>query len=180
MINKIFWDIDETLIHSIWGANEPPTQPHHVMVGENSLYYVFERECAKELIAYSRHLVGLSNVFILTAASRKYAERVNELCEWQFPAENIISREDIQAHYWSTAYGGKAICAGKHAHPDNVLIDNLCPRENEEKIAIIGINKTYETNYLEHWGFFGVEFENAKFANDVIHFLNERHCANKI
>lgn len=178
MINRIYFDIDETLIHTVM---RDPNQEHIVLALDDALYYTIVRPCAKTLIDFARDLVGADRVHILTTATRDYAQEVNRLAGWGFKNEDIFSREDIASHFRSfpAAYGGCHTECDAHiyAHKDNVIIDNLRPRENERKITFIGINGTYEKNYLKIDDYYGVEFKDSTFEQDVKDFLIKRNKA---
>jgi hypothetical protein len=69
-------------------------------------------------------------------------------------------------------YGDVSTNVSPHPLADNsnVLIDNLPPRDNREKIALIGsINP--ETNYYEVIDYFGDDTKEAEFEADVKNFL---------
>jgi len=176
MINRIYWDIDETLIHT---CLRPPNQDHIVLeLDDSSVYYTILRPCAKRLIEFSRELVGEDRVHILTTSTRDYAQKVNLLTDWGFKNEYIFPREDLANHRRSfpTAYGGyhSEVDAHIYAHKDNVLIDNLPRRENQVKIGFIGIGKTEDTNYLKINDYYGVEYSDSTFEEDVKNFLINR------
>ena len=175
MINKVFWDIDETLIHTF--LSEPKQKHVRFALEFGGVYYTVIRPCSKSLIEFSRELVGAENVFILTSATKDYAREVNRLAEWGFPDDHIIAREEIEDHRYSTAYGGSHTVASKHASLDNVLIDNLEPRYNGDKISYLGIWQSLDTNYLKITDYYGVNFPNDTFENDVIDFLSKVHKA---
>lgn len=177
MINRIYWDIDETLIHT---EMRPPNQEHIILdLDDGELYYTIVRPCAKDLIQFSRDLVGEDRVHILTTATRDYALEVNRLAGWGFKPEYIFAREDQANHRrgFSTAYGGYHFEVDPHiyAHKDNVLIDNLPRRENQVKIGFIGIGKTEDTNYLKIRDYYGVNFPDETFEEDVKAFLTAKH-----
>jgi hypothetical protein len=96
-------------------------------------------------------LVGHENVFILTTSTRPYARSVNVAGGFGFRDDQIFSREDIEKHYIHDAYVG---CS--HAHEDNVLIDNLPSRENENKIRFVGIHDMHR--YIKVRDYYGVNF----------------------
>lgn len=176
MINRIYWDIDETLIHT---EMRPPNQDHIVLaLNDGGLYYTMIRPCAKRLIELSRELVGTDRVHILTTATRYYAQEVNRLAGWGFKNEDIFPREDLaqHKHKFNTAYGGYHYEVQPHpyGHKDNVLIDNLPRRENQVKIGFIGISETQDTNYLKIDDYYGVEYSDTTFEEDVKQFLTER------
>lgn len=64
MIDRVFWDIDETLIHT-------ETRPFGEGFGDVPLvlsdytYYTKIRPCSMQIVEFSRRLVGHSNVYIL-------------------------------------------------------------------------------------------------------------------
>ena len=176
MINKIFFDIDETLIHTFLS---PPEQGHIVFTLNKPYdvrpYYTIIRPQAQDIINQARNLIGRDNVYILTAAVKEYALKINELAIWEFREDQIFSREDLNHHSYPTAYGGSAKFPNfKIANPNNVLIDNLDPRHNEEKIIFIGIQKTWGKNYLRVRDYFGVNFPDDPFENIVKDFLLDR------
>jgi len=172
MIKSIYWDIDETLIHS---SIKDPNQNHlEILLADNDRYYTIVRPCAQRIIDFSRNLVGRENVFILTAATTDYVRAINEKAGWGFPNEQIFAREDQEKYSYHGAYGGTQYVDSSQAHPDNVLIDNLHPRHNEGKIAFLGIWKTCHENYLQVRDYWGVNFSDDPFEEDVKEFLIER------
>jgi hypothetical protein len=177
MINKIFWDIDETMIHTL--MNDPKQNHVQFSLGDSFTYHTIIRPCSHELIRFSRELVGKENVHILTTATRDYAEKVNELAGWGFDPKDIFAREDqAAARVWvATAYGGGygEITPHEYADPNNVLIDNLPSRQNQGKIQFIGIVDTHKTNYLKIQDYYGVDFPEDPFEEEVKGFLSERH-----
>lgn len=172
MINKCFFDLDECLIFS---DIHPPNQSHvSFSLKSGGTYYTIIRPCAKHLIEYARNLVGQENVYILTSSTTDYAREINRLAEFEFPDSHIIAREDLVALYFPTAYGGGTTLPSKFSHVDNVLIDNLNPRYNQEKISFLGIWKSVDTNYLQIRDYYGVNFPDDMFEQKVMEFLNER------
>lgn len=173
MINKIFWDIDETLIHTVMSA---PNQEHVVLSLDDGNYYTMLRPCAKALIDFSRNLVGADNVYILTTATTDYAREVNRLAGWGFEHDHIIAREDIHNHTYSLAYAGTGVIPHKEANIKNVLIDNLPFRQNAKKVDMIGITKD---RYFHINDYYGVNFPDDTFENDVREFLTEKHSTDE-
>jgi hypothetical protein len=172
MIKYLMLDIDETLIHT---ALSDPKQKHiRFALEDGGVYYTMVRPCAKRLIDFSRELVGAENVYILTAATKEYACEINRLAEWGFPENQILAREDLSNHYYSTAYGGGATVASKYASLDNVLIDDLDPRYNSDKISFLGIWRSLDTNYLQVQPYYGTNFPNDPFEENAIKFLEGR------
>jgi hypothetical protein len=175
MINRIYFDIDETLIHT---CLTPPKQEHVTLnLGNHGTYYTIIRPSAKRCIEYARSLVGVSNVHILTTATRAYANKVNDLAGWKFNQQDIFTREDLADHTVKSGWGGVAPLAHAYAHPNNVIIDNLPKRENCAKISFIGIDETQNENYLKIPDYYGVEYEEEFFEENVKTFLQSRHYA---
>lgn len=171
---RVFWDIDETLIHT--SMIEPKQKHCRFSLEEGGgVYFTIFRPCAKDLIAYSRSLFGVDNVYILTAATIDYAREINRLGEFGFSDDHIIAREHISDHRYSTAYGGSAVVEHKLGSKDNVIIDNLPAKFNEEKTSLLGIWKTVETNYFQIKDYYGVNFPNDSFETDVQNFLQIHH-----
>jgi hypothetical protein len=174
MIKRIFFDLDETLAHT---SMSDPQQENFsfVLDGYAGTHYTIVRPCAKAVIDFARELVGTENVYILTIAVKSYALKINELAGWNFKKQNILSRENIEAHRYSTGYSGYTIVPHKTANINNVLIDNLSPRENVKKIDFIGLGKNHKDNYLQVKDYYGVNYPDDPFEEDVKQFLIERH-----
>lgn len=170
MINKIFLDADETLLHTVF---YDPNQEHIRFHLEGKSYYTIIRPCTQRLIDLCRELVGKDNVYILTAAMKDYITTINEKAGWDFDAEHLIPREEIERHCYPAAYGGTAYIEKEGiAHKDNVLIDNLPYRQNMGKVNLIGI---LEDRYLHVRDYYGVNGrDNDTFENDVMNFLKEK------
>ena len=172
MINKIFWVIDETLIHTLF--NEKTTQPHisFKLQNDKAAYNTIVRECAQSVIDFSREIVGAENVYILTAATHDYAFTINNRAGWGFGEHQIIARDEIARHKTSTAYGGSCVLASILAHRDNVLIDNLPWRYNTDKMDLIGIR---QDRYIKIDEYYGVEFEHSYFEEYVKEAIVSAH-----
>lgn len=173
MIKRIYFDLDECLAHT---ALTEPDQSHIKLDLEGDVdYFVMARPCARRVLDFARDLVGKENVYILTIALKDYALAINKLADWGFEDNQIFSREDIQDHSYSTGYGGKAICAHKLAHMDNVLIDNRPRNQNYEKLSFLGIdNRMTENSYLEIRDYYGVNFPDCPFEENIKKFLKDR------
>jgi hypothetical protein len=174
MIDKIFWDMDETLIHSSSG-NKPDGNYVEIKVG-NDVYYTSIHPHAKDLINYSRQLVGCDKVFILTTSTSGYALKVNEEAEFGFKPDKIISQKDLEEYRTRLQYNPHLVEDNCMACPFNVLIDNLPPRYNVNKISFIGILNTFGDNYLQVEDYYGGDDEVSinRFKDRVIKFLNCR------
>jgi len=177
MINKIFWDIDETLIHT---TIRNPEQDHFKFTLEDDFatYHTILRPCSNRLIEFSRELVGADNVHILTTSTRDYAREVNRQAGWGFKNEDIFSREDLEYHTTKLQAGlygyNESTDPHIYAHKNNVLIDNLAARENWRKVCFIGIPYTYDTNYLDVNDYYGANHEDDEFEQTVKQFLTQR------
>lgn len=173
---KIFWDIDETLISSRNHVKD--TVKHDIVVDVyDEIYYTCVRPCAKDVIDYSRKLFGTEDVYILTAAAELYAQRVNKLAGWGFTENHIIGRETIEKHSIKipTLYGSETLVTEHKtlAHPDNIIIDNLDPRWNNEKTCLMRINP--KTNYLKVEDYVGNNEDDEIFRDIVKHFLKTQY-----
>jgi hypothetical protein len=172
MIDRVFWDIDETLIHT----ETRPFGPGYNDVAfelDDSTYYTKIRPCSNELVNFSRNLVGSNNVYILTTATRDYAHEINRIAGWGFEHNHIFSREDLYEHRYNIGYGSTVTAQHKTvSSQNNVLIDNLPHRVNFNKMCFIGIN---HTRYLEIDDYYGVEYSDSTFMNDVKEFLTNLH-----
>ena len=173
MIKGIYWDIDECIVHTC--LCDPEQEHTSFVLGKDEHYFAIIRPCSKQLIEYSRELVGKENVFILTTSTRDYAQKINEIAKWGFEAENILSRETIADHICHGAYGSKYISRHKFADINNILIDNLPPNYNWDKISMIGIDKSVNTNYLQVRDYYGANFYNSSFEEEATNFLKTRH-----
>lgn len=168
MIKNIFFDIDETLIHSSY--HKPSFRNDYLSLKfvEGRDLYTLVRPCADKIIQYAKNLVGFENVYILTTATREYAEQVNDGAGWNFDVTSIFTREDLRD---ATTQNGITIPHPTLAHPNNVIIDNLPKRYNSNKIAYIGISVN---RYFHVDDYYGADDEDLEqfFYEDVVEFLN--------
>lgn len=168
MINCVFWDLDETLIHSMTESkNGDHDFPIHLDSGawsSTDTYYVKVRKDSKDVIDYSRKLVGHKNVLILTAATYEYAFDICNKADFGFNREQIISREQIK-HFVRQR-------ESRFRNENNVLIDNLPVYDNRDKLKVIGIELE---RYLRIEDYYGVDFPDDPFKQDCIEFLNSVH-----
>jgi hypothetical protein len=127
-------------------------------------YYVKVRRDSKDVIDYSRKLVGHKNVFILTAATYDYALSICNKADFGFKEDQIISREHIRQFVKPQE--------SKYRNKNNVLIDNLPVYDNRDKLSVIGIKGD---RYLKIEDYYGVDFSNELFKEDCKEFLNSVH-----
>jgi hypothetical protein len=174
MIHKIFFDLDETLLHT--EVNADPCQECSVHTFDDEptkIYYTMFRPCARRIVDFARELVGFENVHVLTTSVRKYAHRVNELGDLGFRHDQILAREDIEAHAWAGAYGHTNFVAhATLANHKNVLIDNLPPRKNEQKCSLIAV---FGSRYIEVNDYWGVNFPSDPFEEKLRTSLTYLH-----
>lgn len=172
MIKRIFIDIDETMIFT---NVRDPEQEHikFTLKGDPTTYYTIVRPSAKDLIDFSRDLVGFDNVYLLTVATNDYAKNINKLAEWSFKKKNIIARKVVYAHANnSSMWGGGGASKHELSDKNNVLIDNLPPSGNPTKMEMMGIKPE---NYFQVRDYYGVNNNEKKFLDDVKAFLLDRH-----
>lgn len=173
MIKRIFWDIDETLIHTEISPFGEGYNDVKFTLEDDEHYYTIIRPCSHSLIAFSRELVGAENVFILTTSTHDYANEINRIAGWNFDTRQILTREYIRSHAVLGAYGGTYTGRCEFAHRDNVLIDNLPPRQNTSKIELIGLETL--NRYFKITDYYGVDFADDPFEEDVREFLLNTH-----
>ena len=174
MINNIYFDLDECLIHTEHAPFDEAT--HYFFTESFGNLHLALHPAANSVISYARDLVGKDNVYILTTSVKEYAAEINSTCCLGFDEDHIFSREDLNARGIEvpTCYDSfRDTLPHETAHIDNVIIDNLEPRENKSKISFIGIDMSYKTNYLKVRGYWGVNFPNDPFETKVKEFLNE-------
>ena len=171
MIKRIFQDLDECILHTV--INRDPDQNHIEFILSEGMhtYHTIIRPCAKELFAYYNDLIGKENVYILTAATREYAEALNRLGEFGLDNDHIFAREDIQQYSVAFGYGGEGSSPTPIADKDNVLIDNLPPRYNCNKIDMMGI---VTKNYHQTPEYYGNNLNDQDFFENIKKFLKDR------
>lgn len=103
----LFIDLDETMISTIY-ANSQKEAESIVYLDQSDMvevvsfeledgwYITYLRNGVKTFLRKCREIYGHDNVYILTAATKDYACKINELHELGFKKDHIISREDIK------------------------------------------------------------------------------------
>lgn len=179
-IDTIVWDLDETLVSSQYASDinsRKFAEEHYgqnwdytnLEVGKNESYVTFLRGWAQEIISFSKHLVGVDNVYILSMGTRDYVRPLNKLLNLGIKDENIYGREDI-----ATAQDER------NAHPEFfykncILLDN----ENYAYHTDGFYNKVSFLHNLPENKFveipdFDVRFFNPKDDDDYFDILKER------
>lgn len=125
MTPHIFFDLDETLIHS----NDIASSHSVAIVVRDFIFHVNLRPLCRKMLADTRALVP---VRLITSAIRDYALQINDTLQLGFKEDEILAREDY-------AYYGKD--HPRTFYPQGILIDNY-PITNEwsiTKISYLGI-----------------------------------------
>jgi len=174
MIKRIFQDIDECILHTFCSLKhaEGLKYVEFELEDDHNIYRTVFRPCAKELFEYYNSVVGKNNVYILTASTRDYAQTLNKLGEFGLDNNHIISREDIKKHTIVGGWNVDNVCIPhKLANKDNVLIDNLPYNYNTNKTDMMLI---HPKNYYHTKDYYGVEYHEENFLEDVKKFIEER------
>jgi hypothetical protein len=151
--------------------NEGEKYVEFILGEDMHTYRTLIRPCAKALFEYYNSVVGKENVYILTTATRDYAETLNRLGEFGLDNDHIYTREDIQQYSISHGYGGEGTLPMPIADKDNVLIDNLPPRYNYNKMDMMGI---VTKNYHQTPEYYGSNFHEQDFLDDIKEFIKQR------
>ena len=173
MIKRIFQDLDECILHTI--VNSMPLEGEKyvefMLTEDMHNYRTVIRPCAKELFEYYNSIVGKENVYILTTATRDYAETLNRLGEFGLDNDHIYTREDIQNYRVSWGWGGEGVVPIPIADADNVLIDNLPHHYNNSKMDMMGIVKK---NYYQTPEYYGNNLYEEDFVAGIKEFIKAR------
>ena len=169
MIKSIFFDLDGTLTYT---NVYPPEDPDLVFgeFGRELVHYAVKRPKVDDILAFTRDLVGVDEVFILTNASRYYAECVNRCCGLGFESHNIYTAEEIEKRSPKIKSRIPNTCLADFSH---ILIDDMDPYWNSSKMIYLGIDKH---RYLTIPPFDGTTKEDG-FEKVVMDFLTEKKGA---
>lgn len=142
-VDKIFWDLDETLIHTELSKASAEYKKFTLIDGN---YYAVLRPNALEAVNYTRSKYGEENVYMLTVATFEYAISLNRdtMFDLGFAHNQIFAREDLD-------FTSVLSFANKH----NVLIDNLPHYSNYKKTKFIGITEAIDTQYVNVPNYYG-------------------------
>ena len=171
MIKRIFQDLDECILHTVVNTIPSNEFVEFTLSEDIYTYRTMIRPCAKELFSYYNDTVGKENVYILTTSTLDYAKELNRLGEFGLDADHIYTREDIQQYSISFGYGGEGTVAMPIADKDNVLIDNLSPRHNYNKMDMMGI---VTKNYYQTPEYYGNNLNDEDFFENIKKFLKDR------
>jgi hypothetical protein len=168
MINRLWLDLDEVLISSLEIKQGIEEFQYDIGIRvEDDIYHVKINPATYPLLSFSRNLLGKENVWLLTSSNRDYALKINQACDLRFPENQILTREDISAIVDHCRFGPEF--KNPHKHKDNILIDNLPARQNEEKMIVGGIPLD---NYLQVDDYYGHYQEGWR--EKIEEFINEK------
>ena len=159
----IFVDLDETLIHCNPWNDEPTEGSKTVTIEHNDTYRAVLRPGALELLKVLR---GIAPCYILTAATKDYAEGWNEAFGLGFDKSEIYHRGDINIR------GGIQLSGFPNAQ--SYLIDNLHIKQNRDKIQflnLIDLNPKY-FNIKAYYGFKNQDLT-PEMIQEIVDFINE-------
>lgn len=167
MINRIYFDLDECLISSYVSLLNNETFQFDVSIGvEEEVFHVKINPSAFAVLSFARSLVGKEKVWMLTSSIREYAEAINSACNLGFSTDQILSREDIEKIVNLCRFDCEF--NNPHQHKNNVLIDNLPCRNNEEKMIVGGISPERYLQVKDYYGQY-----DPSFSEKVKSFLKE-------
>lgn len=172
MIKRIFQDLDECILHTLINTEVNQNHAEFVLSEDTDAHRTIIRPCAKELFSYYNGSVGKENVYILTTATRDYAETLNRLGEFGLDTDHIFAREDVSKYsHKSNMWGEAYTIAHPLAHKDNVLIDNLPWKYNMCKMDFM---KIMVDNYHQTPEYYGVNYTEDTFFENIKEFIKER------
>ena len=109
-IPALFWDMDNCLIHSLYATDQQDADAlierySELWRGEkfkisDGWYVTFLRGFSKELLSFSRQLLGNDNVYALSTGTIDYITSINHVLDLGFdPNTQMFGREDIYGYY---------------------------------------------------------------------------------
>jgi hypothetical protein len=146
----IYLDLDDTLIHSVYGVGRNPGKRTVIALSDNDVYHTLLRPLAPNILSELRRVGTLK---MLTTAAREYAQAHNTILNLGFNVSDIIAREDFICQ----TYGlhGEAWTPTKTGtDPSAILIDNLSPNTESSRIKIqfLGIKSARYFQVREFYG----------------------------
>lgn len=171
MISKVYFDLDHTLIVSNSFQTEDFDFAFKI---DDEIYNVKVNPYSHPLLDFARNLVGPENAWMLTSSVRDYALHINKSAVLRFPEDQIVAREElnriVEQERWNPEF------KNPYKDKNSVLIDNLSPRENEEKMICLGIKLDSLDRYCKVDDYYGLQIEG--FEEGVVEFLNRKHNEN--
>lgn len=170
MISKIWFDLDEVLVHTESFMPEDLNFDFAFKIDEE-IYYTKVNPSSYKLLEFSRNLISPENVWMLTSATRDYALEINKLAPFRFPENQIVAREELHKIVKEQKFDPDY--KNPYKDQNSVLIDNLSPRYNEEKLICLGIKLDTLDRYCKVDDYYGNQIEG--FEEEVVEFLNRKH-----
>lgn len=171
----VFFDLDECLIETHFDFTNPSDSPDDFIFtldNDPTQYRTKVRPTARKILAIARELFGEENVYMLTTSTDDYSAYINKKAELGFAPERIFHRGTI-ADFKAGKYKGNP--DGRWAElgieGERVLIDNLAPRFNWDKLYFLDIGTE---DYLKvdcYDAHDTTDSEELKFFEDVKTFL---------
>ncbi len=151
----MYIDLDETLVHSVYGKGRGVGKRTVIDAGSGDIYHSLLRPAAHFLLGAVRDMAEVS---MLTTATREYALAHNQKFQLGFTEGEIVAREDYITKV-NMAYSSEWVPSSTRVCPTAILIDNLSPRADAArlKMAYLGIR---ENQYLQIREFNGKDPEN--------------------
>jgi len=147
---NIYIDLDDTLIHSVYGVGRNPGKRTVIQLGEDEVYHSFLRPEAGRILGELRQI---GTVRMLTTATREYARAHNQTFSLGFLEEEIFSRDEYICKV-QVGYGEDWIPTQCGIDKTAVLIDNLPPNTESSRIKIkfLGIDPEHYIQIREFSG----------------------------
>lgn len=168
----IYLDLDDTLIHSVYGVGRNPGKRTVINLSNEDIYHTLLRPLAPDILAGLRNI---GPVKMLTTAVKEYALAQSRAFSLGFNPQDIISREDYISVI-NDMFGEKWVPLQSRTDPNSILIDNLPPSTESSRIKIqfLGIKSS---SYFQIREFYGKE--PACFQQEVEDLLAKvsQHCA---
>jgi len=148
----IYLDLDDTLIHSVYGLGRNPGKRTTISLSNKDVYHTLLRPLASDILAGLRNI---GQVKMLTTAVKEYALAQNQAFFLGFSDADIIAREDYVTSI-NDMFGEKWVPLQSKTDPNSVLIDNLPPSTESSRIKIqfLGIK---QSSYFQIREFYGKE-----------------------
>jgi len=162
---NIYIDLDDTLIHSVYGRGRNPGKRTVIPITEDEIYHSLLRPEAGRIL---RELRNIGDVRMLTTSISDYAEAHNRAFALGFMPAEIFARERY-INKVLLAYGSEWVASMTKTDPGGLLIDNLSisTESSRTKCAFLGIG---EDNYFQIREFDGKDPE--CFAQEVDNLLS--------
>lgn len=154
---RVYVDLDDTLIHAVYGKGRGVGKRTVIDAGEGEYYHSFLRPDAHYMLEEMRRM---GEVWMLTTAKRSYAMAHNETFRLGFSGGEILAREDYIVRV-PMAYSSEWMPTERGVCPHGILVDNLSPAAEAArlKMAYLGIG---EERYVQIREFNGRDPDNFK------------------